>query len=217
MKLNASLDIRTHRSLSMNEKKNELRNANFQNKTRADGGNYKLLNIRNNNNTYEQLKQERTHNMESYLKSYKNRYAKKVGLKKLDCYYEKKFFKSLDKIEKLAKQNNFSNSRIKKMLYTKYGLPLFLLSLVPLIALALPVYVVKVHKKGLDKCEFTFDAKKQNTVTGVDHKNCVPKLVDNYSLKYIYLIISIIIIVSLIIYTYIKVQKYKRIKDGMLK
>ncbi|KMZ76587.1 hypothetical protein PVIIG_06489 [Plasmodium vivax India VII] len=160
--------------------------------------------------------------MESYLNSYKSRYSKKSGLKKMDCYYEKKLFSKMDKIEKIAKEKNFSKSRIRKIIYKKYGIFFFLLSLIPLFALAIPVDVVKVHLGSRFKCKYDIEEVAQGTkqykVKGIEHvAECKYDEIEFHYLRYIFLFIFIIIVLSLIIYTYIKIMKYCRIKAGMLK
>ncbi|KMZ96375.1 hypothetical protein PVNG_06152 [Plasmodium vivax North Korean] len=195
-------------------------NTRIQYKTNGNRQHQKLINGRDNN-TYENLKTAKPNNMESYLNSYKSRYSKKSGLKKLDCYYEKKLFSRIDKIEKIAKQKNFGKSRIKRIIYKKYSVPLILLSLIPLFALALPVYVIKIHKGSRLKCDYTFDHESlplnKCKVTTVTHETCKYNKIEFYYLQYIFLFIFIVIVLSLIIYTYIKIMKYSRIKSGMLK
>ncbi|KMZ81799.1 hypothetical protein PVIIG_04298, partial [Plasmodium vivax India VII] len=53
--------------------------------------------------TYANLKKRRPINLYSYKKGYKDRYSKKKGLAKLECYYEKNIFDKLDGIFLLAK------------------------------------------------------------------------------------------------------------------
>ncbi|KMZ77105.1 hypothetical protein PVIIG_06290, partial [Plasmodium vivax India VII] len=103
-KLNISLDIRTHRTLAKYENKKDLKNAKLQYQTDDNRDNHKLVYRRENNNTYEHIKNSTSNNVESYLKLYNKRYSKKKGLKKFDCYYEKKLYNSLNKLEKLAKK-----------------------------------------------------------------------------------------------------------------
>ncbi|KMZ93244.1 hypothetical protein PVMG_06144 [Plasmodium vivax Mauritania I] len=195
-------------------------NTRIQYKTNGNRQHQKLINGRDNN-TYEKLKSAKPNNMESYLNSYKSRYSKKSGLKKLDCYYEKKLFSRIDKIEKIAKEKNFSKSRIKRIMYKKYGIPLFLLSLIPLFALAIPSYHMKIHTGSRLNCNYTFEthepSSSQCKVKKVTHGSCQYEEIQVHYLRYIFLFISIIIVISLIIYTYIKIMKYSRIKSGMLK
>ncbi|VUZ99992.1 Plasmodium exported protein, unknown function [Plasmodium vivax] len=210
-KLYVAFDERPHRHLAKHEIQDEKINSSFLYKTNRNGNNYKLMNSRNNNNTYEQINRGKINCVESYLNTFKDRYYKKRGLKKLDCYYEKKLFSSFLKVEKLAKQKNISKRII---IYIIYVLPLILSFSLPFLAFAIPESII--HKCYLKKFTFTVtvDGNDQPTITkdGI----ITTETIDS-SLRYIFLIISIPIVVSFIIYTYIKILKYKRIRLGMLK
>ncbi|KMZ89381.1 hypothetical protein PVBG_05977 [Plasmodium vivax Brazil I] len=203
---------RSHRILAKYENQKELMNSRLNYETQYNGGIHKLVNKRENNNTYDKLKRAKPNNMESYLNTYKYRHSKKRGLKKLDCYCEKKLFSSLDKIEKNAKKKNNGKSRIISIICGKYGLPLILLSLLPLFALQLPDNIIgQKHLK--EECV------KKNISQDfyMDHTKCkLEPLTDNY-LRYIFIFVTFIIVLFIIMYTYIKINKYKRIKEGMLK
>ncbi|VVA00024.1 Plasmodium exported protein, unknown function [Plasmodium vivax] len=206
---------KTHRILAKYENQKELINSRFNYETQDYGGNHKLVHKRENNNTYEQLKRAKPNNMEAYLNNFKYRHSKKRGLKKLDCYCEKKLFSSLDKIEKTAKKKNNGKSRIISIICGKYGLPLLLLSLLPLFALQLPDNIIgEKHIKEL--CEKKSNAQPTDNLP-FDHTKCtLEPLKDNY-LRYIFIFVTFIIVLFIIMYTYIKINKYKRIKEGMLK
>ncbi|KMZ76982.1 hypothetical protein PVIIG_05371 [Plasmodium vivax India VII] len=188
-------------------------NSSFRYKTDSNVNNYNLLNSRNNNNTYEQIKRGKPNSVESYLNSFKYRYAKKGGLKKLDCYYEKKLFSSFVKLEKLAKQKNISKERITRIIYKKYVLGFFLLSLLPVLSFAFPDIIIWEKYSRKFKITCMIDGRRDTTIKEV----LVPIPTTYKTLRYIFLIISFLIVVSFIIYTYIKVMKYKRIKSGILK
>ncbi|KMZ95178.1 hypothetical protein PVMG_05096 [Plasmodium vivax Mauritania I] len=213
--LNISLDVRTHRSLAKSKQENELGNIRPNHKTSNYGGNNKLSyindNNNNNNNSYESIKRGRTNHMEAYLKNYNSKYTKEKGIKKLDCYYEKKLFKLLHKISKLAEQKNISKGRIKRIIFTRYGSLLFIISLIPLLALAIPVDKWKVH--SIEKCE----AKQNGASYKIDHGKCTDTLIEDNSYRLVFISISTIIILLFIIYIFIKIMKYNRIKSGMLK
>ncbi|KMZ88824.1 hypothetical protein PVBG_05620 [Plasmodium vivax Brazil I] len=218
-KVNISVDIRTHRLLAKHEYQNEMPTRGLQNKVSYNKDNYKLEKGTRNNNTFQQLKQSGTNYVDDYLKSYKKRYSKKRGLKKLDCYYEKVLFGSFNKLKKHVEHKNSSKSKILSIICSKYGLPLILLSLLPLIALKIPeVLIKKVHGDDFSKCKYTntgspneFKAQK------LSHDICPKVDIKDPYLKYIYVFILIFITFALIIYTYIKILKYNRIYAGMLK
>ncbi|KMZ94053.1 hypothetical protein PVMG_02279 [Plasmodium vivax Mauritania I] len=176
--------MKTHRLLAKYEKQYELKYANLQNKVPDNEYNYKVVNLKNNKNTYKDLKQSRSNNVESYLKSYKSRYSKRKGIKKFDCYFEKNFFSSFNEIEKMVEKNDI---KVPSMEITKR---------------------YKLNFSG-------YTIKKGNT----NIKNNIYTLIKSTdsTIRWVHLCILIFIMLSLIIYMYIKTLKYKRIRSGMLK
>ncbi|KMZ96489.1 hypothetical protein PVNG_05842 [Plasmodium vivax North Korean] len=213
-KIHMSLDRRSYRVLATYEKQNDIRNTRLQYKVPLNEENCKMANVRENKNTYEHLKRGSSNHMEAYLKCYNQRYNKKKGLEKLDCFCEKKLFKSLHKMEKIAAQKNKGKNIIKKLIYKKYGLPLILLSFIPLFGLILPIkYFNDLHlEKGTCK-------KIKQQINGTDYEGASHQACDFLSETYVYLnyffvFSSIFITILLIIYSIIKVAKYERIKHG---
>ncbi|SCA81702.1 Plasmodium exported protein, unknown function, partial [Plasmodium vivax] len=202
----------TNRLLAKHRDESELQRIRLQNKANGNVYKYKLSNGSKSNNIYGHLKQDKLNHVVTYLKNYKSRYAKKKGLKKFDCYYEKKFFSTINKLEKHMEKNNLSKNRIKGVLFTKYGLPFILLSLLPALLYAVP-YRQITNRYNVKAPEGYTVKKGRETFIGLRAKITT----DDASLHCIFLCISITIILSLIIYTYIKILKYKRIKAGMLK
>ncbi|VUZ99554.1 Plasmodium exported protein, unknown function [Plasmodium vivax] len=141
--IDKSLYIRAYRLLAIYGDKSEFQRTRLQNKANDDRYSHKLRNEKGNNNTYEHLKHDKLNNVDTYLKSYKSRYAKKKGLKRFDCYYEKKFFNSINKIEKMVEHKNISKKNLKKLLYKKYGIPFIMISLIPLLGLIIPIMFYK--------------------------------------------------------------------------
>ncbi|SCA82127.1 Plasmodium exported protein, unknown function, partial [Plasmodium vivax] len=217
--VNISLDIRAHRLLAKHEYQHEMPNRGLQNKASYDRENYKLEKGIRQNNTFEKLKQGRTNHVDEYLKCYRNRYSKKFGLKKLDCYYEKVLFGSFNRINKIVEHKKASKSKFISMICTKYGLPLLLLSLLPLLAFVIPeITVGREHSKKVDTCTFkTVQGNNQKLESLTHNDNCEYDDIKGPYLKYIILIILVVTVFSLLIYTYIKILKYHRIKEGMLK
>ncbi|KMZ94647.1 hypothetical protein PVMG_02536 [Plasmodium vivax Mauritania I] len=192
-KVNILLDIRAHRLLAKHEYQHEMPNRGLQNKVSYSRDNYELEKGKRNNNTFQQLKQSGTNYVDDYLKSYKKRYSKKRGLKKLDCYYEKVLFNNFNKLKKLFEHKNAT--------------------------LKIPETVIKqVHGDDFSKCKYPESATPSN-FKGEEftHVTCDKVDIKEPYLKYIYVIILILITLALIIYTYIKILKYDRIYAGMLK
>ncbi|KMZ77206.1 hypothetical protein PVIIG_06525 [Plasmodium vivax India VII] len=129
----------------------------------------------------------------------------------------------MDKIEKIAKEKNFSKSRIKKIIYKKYGIPFIIICLLPLLVIIFPIMVdngnyikhkCKITIKNAVKVEgkvYSGDLK------SVSHNDCTEIPYGCRYLNNLFFFALALMIVSFIIYTYIKVNKYQRIKSGMLK
>ncbi|VUZ99940.1 Plasmodium exported protein, unknown function, partial [Plasmodium vivax] len=219
-KLDISLDLRPHRLLTKYEEQNELMNTRLQYKTNDNRQHQKLINGRDNN-TYEKLKRGKPNNVEAYLNSFKYRHSKKSGLKKLDCYCEKKLFNSFNKIVSLAEEKKFSKKRIKKVLYKKYGIPFIIICLLPLLVLLFPI-VVHYSNYVVHKCQVTLKSQVQNgykikfgDFTSISHASCNKIPYACTYLNNLFFIALALIIVSFIIYTFIKVNKYQRIRSGI--
>ncbi|CAG9481963.1 unnamed protein product [Plasmodium vivax] len=218
-KVNISFVMRTHRLLAKHEYQNEIPRRGLHNKVSYNRDNYKLENGKSNNNTFQQLKQDRINHVDEYLKCYRNRYSKKFGLKKLDCYYEKVLFGSFNKINKIVEHKKASKSKLISTICTKFGLPLLLLSLLPLLAFVMPKTVIgNYHGNDESTCRYNYKkGSGEREVESVIHTACKKLDIEEPYIGYIYASISMFISLSLIIYTYIKILKYYRIKAGMLK
>ncbi|KMZ88517.1 hypothetical protein PVBG_06003 [Plasmodium vivax Brazil I] len=212
-KRDVSSYIRTHRLLAKYEKPYELKYSKLQNKVPDNEYNYKAVNLKNNKNTYKNLKPSRSNNVESYLKGYKSRYAKKKGLKKFDCYFEKNFFNSINEIEKMVEKNDISSYRITQTLYKKFGLQFFIITLLPLLALAIPTMeITKTYR-----LKFPSYIKVMNGKKNLTEKVFTRRIITDSTANWIFLCILMITMLLLFIYLYIKILKYKRIRSGMLK
>ncbi|KMZ88917.1 hypothetical protein PVBG_06292, partial [Plasmodium vivax Brazil I] len=73
------------------------------------------------------------------MKGYKDRYMKKKGLSKLDCYYENKVFGKINHIRDIAEKMHNDKKRWKKFFLKKYGIVLMLFALIPAIGLIFPI------------------------------------------------------------------------------
>ncbi|VUZ99551.1 Plasmodium exported protein, unknown function [Plasmodium vivax] len=211
--IDISLDIKTHRSLAKHEKGNELMNSRIIYQTHDNRENYKLSYGKKSRNTYEQLKRGRSNRIEAYLKCYNQRYAKKKGLKKWDCYCEKKVFDKIDKIVKYIEQKNINEKNITKVVFKKYGLPLILLSLIPLFGIIIPILTIN-NDHIVKKCGVQIISKGNKKYYRHRHDNCTLFPIGCVFLNNIIFSLSVFTIIFLIIYTIIKVAKYERIKAG---
>ncbi|KMZ76680.1 hypothetical protein PVIIG_05720 [Plasmodium vivax India VII] len=212
IRIDTCFDRKTNRLLAKHRDGSELQRIRLQDKANDKVYKHKLSNANESNNIYEHLKHDKLNNVDTYLKSYKSRYAKKKGLKKFDCYFEKILFSSINKLEKHMEKNNLSNNRIKGILFKKYGLPFLLLSLLPALLYALPHRQITKEHKLTPSNGYTFQ-RNSTTVQELPIKITT----ESKDLHCFFIYISLTIILSLAIYTYIKIMKYQRIKAGMLK
>ncbi|KMZ79358.1 hypothetical protein PVIIG_05989, partial [Plasmodium vivax India VII] len=90
---------------------------------------------------YRRIKKNSSNHMYSYRKNFKNTYAKKKGLEKLDCYCERKIFMNLDKLHKHFKNENYDKKTCKNVILRKYGYKIILSSLFSLLGLIIPILV----------------------------------------------------------------------------
>ncbi|VUZ99784.1 Plasmodium exported protein, unknown function, partial [Plasmodium vivax] len=171
--------------------------------------------------TYGNLKKRRRINLYDHKKGYKNRYSKKKGLAKLDCYCEKILFDKFDYLHNIAeKRKNCRTSFMEKIL-NKYGYRLILFSLIPIIGLIFPALFCNEEEKGNPLISFCTHPSHDESGK---YKNCKANIVSDTTLVYLDVInylnriifynIIPIIYLSIIIYGFIKVVKYERLKLG---
>ncbi|VUZ99797.1 Plasmodium exported protein, unknown function [Plasmodium vivax] len=65
---------------------------------------------------YGNIKCRDSKKLKLYKTAYKHRYAKKKGLSKLDCYYEKKIFDKIEDIDRLVEKMQNDKKTLKKKL-----------------------------------------------------------------------------------------------------
>ncbi|KMZ76562.1 hypothetical protein PVIIG_06339 [Plasmodium vivax India VII] len=144
--------------------------------------------------TYKYLKKRRPINLFLYKKGYKDRYSKKKGLVKLDCYYEKKIFDKLDGIFLLAKNMKDDKKGFKKKMRKRYDLPIGL-SVIYVFAVGI---IMLLEECGV-KCLYFIT------------KELKPLFYVVYSILLCILPITIFLVLS---YITIKIIKYERLKAG---
>ncbi|KMZ83300.1 hypothetical protein PVBG_06147 [Plasmodium vivax Brazil I] len=184
-------------------------------------------NVKDDNNkpTYEYLKKG-LNDLESYKKDYNKRYTRKKGLGKLDCFYEKKVFDQIDEIYELSRKLNNSKKALKKKMYKKFGYRHIFFSLLPLFGL---IYYVVFSKIGPFKKYCFSDCEDNHGVTDVNGKNAAQihsekdrQLFPMNSTAFhairilhdLFFIILSISVITVTIFTFIKVIKYQRLKAG---
>ncbi|VUZ99846.1 Plasmodium exported protein, unknown function [Plasmodium vivax] len=153
--------------------------------------------------TYDIMNNDKANKLEAYKKSFNYRYAKMKGIKKLDCYCERKIFKGIEKIDKIT-EGISNKKKLKRIIFKKYMLRIFFLCIFSIFGLLIPL---------LD------NIRSGKTVSGGSRgelsvlKNIsIPDSV--ISLYLVLVLISCIIIFSSSIYTLGKIIKYDELKLG---
>ncbi|SCA83488.1 Plasmodium exported protein, unknown function [Plasmodium vivax] len=166
---------------------------------------------------YGNIKNRDSIKLKLYKTGYKHRHAKKKGLSKLDCYYEKKIFDKIEDIDKLVEKMQNDKKSLKKKLYNKFGIRFILFSLVPFFGLIIPLvhygYFVPTFECYADcsisshKPHGTHD----NTISPQAPISKTTWKTITIANWFIYGVTAFIVL-SIIIYIYIKFIKYQRLK-----
>ncbi|KMZ99856.1 hypothetical protein PVNG_04133 [Plasmodium vivax North Korean] len=169
---------------------------------------------------YGNIKKRRRINLYDHKKGYKNRYSKKKGLAKLDCYCEKILFDKFDYLHNIAQKKKNRRTSFMDKILNRYGYRLILLSLLPIVGLIFPVIFCNKEEKPTYLAFFCAHEKH----TENQYKDCkatqlpksiLPHLgVINYICVIMFYFIIPTIYLSMIIYGFIKVVKYERLKLG---
>ncbi|KMZ96374.1 hypothetical protein PVNG_06151 [Plasmodium vivax North Korean] len=223
-------NLKFKRLLARNAKKKEFEHTRLREKL-PDRRAYKSESIVSDElSIYPRVKGKASNNIDTYMKNYKNRYMKKKGLSKLDCYYENKVFGKFCHICDIAEKMNYDKKRSKSFFLKKYGIAFFLFALIPALGLIFPIlFGFRDYKGVLGLCpggtgngsHWDADANKHKEAPDII-KNCSRKwMYDNKdtiekfgNVSYIFSFIMITIVILLIIYMFIKVIKYEKIKAG---
>ncbi|KMZ89674.1 hypothetical protein PVMG_06214 [Plasmodium vivax Mauritania I] len=211
------------RLLSKHEQPRELRDTPFKDKLPDRSLHKNKRNVTDHISTYSEVQGKASNNFDIYMKGYKDRYMKKKGLSKLDCYCENKVFDKFNHICNITKKLQNDTKRSTRFFLKKYGISLIIFALIPTVGLIIPILFGPGDKKPgiLGLCGTShIDAGKQEHNTTPE--NCATRwiyeyreLIGNvgYALK-IYSFIMITIDILFIIYILIKVIKYEKIKAG---
>ncbi|KMZ95008.1 hypothetical protein PVMG_05769 [Plasmodium vivax Mauritania I] len=159
--------------------------------------------VRNNKqiSIYDHLKNDKSNKFEAYKKSLNYRYSKKKGIEKFDCYCERKIFKGIEKIDKLA-EGISNKKKLKRIIYKKYMLRIILSSIFSVLGLLITL---------LSKIS-SGDATTGGGTSSVLESINIPYSAICVALVFIY--ISGIIIFLSSIYMLTKIIKYDEIKNG---
>ncbi|CAI7721802.1 Plasmodium exported protein, unknown function [Plasmodium vivax] len=172
------------------------------------------LNINNEEDvtsTYAYLKKRRPINLFSYKRNYERRYSRKKGLAKLECYCEKKIFDKIDDINKLSEKLHNDKKRLKKEILKKQCKGIIILTSILVIVTILNILFTSEYAL-IRSCGSTHENTECNgnvffhTKKEIYHSFEIPNFI-------LFLLLSIIHI-SVVIYTFMKLVKYKRLKMG---
>ncbi|KMZ77005.1 hypothetical protein PVIIG_06072 [Plasmodium vivax India VII] len=210
-----------HRLLAKHELHKELRHKGRGAQLLHDSIGKSKKYVADNISISSQLNKKGSNNVETYMKNYKRRYAKKKGVSKLDCYCEKKVFDKINYIYTLSDKMRNDKKGFKNKIRKKYGIGLIILSLIP--ALGLIYYILFGCGKGF-RGVFELCANKDHYVSRnhVTTNGCTllyrdvwDQTLGNIGLANgIFSFTMITIVLFFFIYIFIKVIKYKKLKAG---
>ncbi|VUZ98032.1 Plasmodium exported protein, unknown function [Plasmodium vivax] len=115
------LNTNVRRLLARYEKQRELQHRGFKEKISDDRWNKNERTVSDVLSTYSRVKRKESNSIDTYMKNYKNRYMKKKGISKLDCYCENKVFEKFCHIRDIAEKVNYDKKRSKSFFFKKYG------------------------------------------------------------------------------------------------
>ncbi|KNA00882.1 hypothetical protein PVNG_06132 [Plasmodium vivax North Korean] len=228
-KQDISSTIIFNRSLAKHDIRNEFKQGQFKEKYSDYGINKSIKNRDKFISTYEDINEKNINVLDTYMKDYKQRYSKKKGLEKLDCYFEKRIFDKIDHIqniaEKIQKNKKFNKNKIPR----KYIYGLIIFGSLPFLGLVILLFFndynpliknwclkgcqSKHGKTGSDitaekvhtEMDFIWKDIDQNTWNMITTANTV------------FLCVSTVVVTFVLFYVLKKVIKYSCLKDGKRK
>ncbi|SCO70732.1 Protein of unknown function, putative, partial [Plasmodium vivax] len=215
------LDLVLHRSLSKYGFKEEPERRKLKGRLTYDRDMKRAKTDWDEMYTYNMLKKGEFSQLELYKKNYKKRYNQKKGLKKLDCYWEKKIFDKIEHVNILSEKTESRKKSFIKIILNEYTLFfLFLLTFIPFLGRIIPAMFFdkkpkdRVWRMIIGDCTKKKDDGSNECKGGFYH---IP--LDSWkAMIYLNEIISstlLIVVISIFIYTCIKVLKYKLLKEGI--
>ncbi|SCA60823.1 Plasmodium exported protein, unknown function [Plasmodium vivax] len=221
-KNNKILNVKFCRLLARYEQKRELRDTRFKDKLPDRDLHKNKRNVSDHIPTYSEVRSKASNNFDVYMKGYKDRYMKKKGLSKLDCYYENKVFGKINHIRDIAEKMHNDKKRWKKFFLKKYGIVLMLFALIPAIGLIFPILFGGGEMPGIyGFCKisnhFNSSTKQHTETAGNDcPKKWLYESKDTINIggyiSYIYMFTMSITVLLFVSYILIKFIKYERIK-----
>ncbi|KMZ83197.1 hypothetical protein PVBG_06033 [Plasmodium vivax Brazil I] len=166
-----------------------------------DNGILKIDNYQSS--VYKKLQKSCSNDLKIYKHQFKRKYARRKGLKRLDCYCEKKIFDMIEKIGEQPVGTSSNNIKLKKNIVKKWGIRFIVMCLIPLIGIILPIL------DEIDESREVSTACKKKSILS---ESGIPESV--YIIYGIFFIILTYLILFLIIYTMKKVVKYHRLEAG---
>ncbi|KMZ94057.1 hypothetical protein PVMG_02283 [Plasmodium vivax Mauritania I] len=212
--------------------KHDLKHDSYKTYSRKKYANYGMnKNIKSGEEkklTYSQIRGGCLYNFDTYMKDYKNRYAKKKGLAKLDCYFEKNVLKKINNIFEISENMRKKKKYYNKKLYNKYVTCLVLFSVVPFFGFILILYFSKFNPYMLEACFSGCRHKHGGSTISSFEESLTNHLSKNKRLLYIskehfniieivndvFLCLSFPIVLLVLLYILLKMVKYQRIRSG---
>ncbi|KMZ87899.1 hypothetical protein PVBG_06234 [Plasmodium vivax Brazil I] len=223
-KIYRNLNICLNRLLAKHDIRKELKQAKLK-ENYTDHRNYnKMKDNLEVTSTYRNLKRKDLSDLDNYKKCYKNRYSKKKGLAKLDCYYEKKIFDEIDEIYEISRKMKNDKKAFKKRFCSKFGYRYIFLSSYPILGILF--YIVFNDNGPFYYYCFKECQNKHGAASGVqvkqahDNKGLKMFIFDYKIWKIIEVLHGIItttftaMLIFWIFFTLIKIIKYEKLKYG---
>ncbi|KMZ85854.1 hypothetical protein PVBG_03319 [Plasmodium vivax Brazil I] len=219
-KLDRNLTISFNRLLAKHELKSDLYKTHVRQNYTDYGMNKNIKNGAEKKSTYSQVKGKSLNKLDAYKQGYKHRYSRKKGLAKFECYCEKKVFDKIEYINCLGEGKKGGKKSVTKTILNKYTIRFFLFSLLPFLGLI--IHILFGNGDAETKNYFNVFWGDCNDLTDEEPKTCkngylhIPEKATmaifclNYIISYAFLAVFII----LIIYTFIKIIKYEKLKAG---
>ncbi|KMZ95121.1 hypothetical protein PVMG_05950 [Plasmodium vivax Mauritania I] len=177
-----------------------------------------------------QIRKDCLNNYDVYMKDYKNRYGKKKGLAKWDCYCERKLFNKINNIYEITDNMQNKKKYYNKKIYNKYVIRLILFGLIPFLGTIMPLffseYNTYINNWCFSDCRSKHDTSGQtdNPVDKIEsvhrEKQRYLMLIDKATFEAIaivnevFLYLSFFIVLLIFLYILLKIIKYARIKSG---